>query len=84
MTTQVDVEQVAGPGAGTAPPAETTAPVAVKRPRKPSKKIQAMLDEAEARGVDKGLNMDKGPTGLAAWLLVALVVGVAIGRWLKF
>lgn len=78
MTTQqTELEQTTGPGSA-APPAAQPASVVPpeKKPRKPSKKVQALIDAAHERGVNSGINSAKEqPTGFWIWLAAALVVG---------
>lgn len=78
--TQTDVEQQTGPGsAAPATQQPTSAVPKEKKPRKPSRKVQALIDAAYERGVTSGLNTAREqPSGFWIWMVVSLVAGFVL------
>lgn len=57
-------------------------PVKPRKPRGPSKKTRAMLDEAREAGFTEGVNHAASrPSGLLAWMVGAFVAGFALAHW---
>lgn len=64
-------------------PAEAATAARPKRERKPSKKMQALIDAARAQAVKETLERDRGPEmiGLLVWMGICFAAGVITHAW---